>query len=285
MVKTREVYTALVKTLEQAGVEDACFEADTLIAHLAGGHRLQVDTLDEARCEALHALAARRCRHEPLQYLLGEWDFLQLRLAVGPGVLIPRPETEEVCLAAAAFLQGRPAPTVLDLCAGSGALALGLQSLCPAAVVTAVELYDEACGYLRENLARFAARHPAASPTAVQADVLDYHRCLSPQSLDLIVSNPPYVSEAEYATLAPELAFEPKTALVAEEDGLLFYKVISQGYFSALKRGGALVFEIGAGQADAVTTLLKNAGYTAVQVLPDLQGRPRIVQGRRKTQE
>ncbi len=275
-MKTREVYQTLCHRLQEAGIDNAGFEADMLIRHLAGAHRLQIETLSEAQCESLWALAARRCRREPLQYLLGEWDFLSLRLAVGPGVLIPRPETEELCLAAAALLHKEPCPAVLDLCAGSGALALGLQSLCPGATVTAVELYDEAFGYLKENVARFAQNHPAA-PAAVQADVCTYHRQLAPHSLDLIVSNPPYVSETEYAVLAPELAFEPKSALVAEEEGLFFYRTIISLYQCALRPGGALLFEIGAGQAEAVAGMMERQGYREIGVQKDLQGLPRIV--------
>lgn len=273
------MYLRLKKQLQEAGVEDAGFDVEQLIRHVAGRSRFELNALTPAQLAALEALATRRAQRQPLQYLLGTWPFLGLELKVGPGVLIPRGETEQVCLAAAQTLAGVEAPAVLDLCAGAGALALGIQSCVPGARVTAVELYPEAFAYLEANIAAFAESH-ASAPCAVQADVCTYGATLPTAAFHLIVSNPPYVSEQEYATLAPELAHEPRTALVAGQGGLAFYHAIAQGYRHCLVPGGHLVFELGAGQGPAVAARLAQSGYGGIRLLPDTAGHTRIAVAR-----
>lgn len=274
-VPTALLYRELRAQLNEAGVEDAGFETETLFRHVTGHSRFERDTVPPRQAQALRALARQRTERVPLQYLLGRWPFLGLELEVGPGVLVPRPETEQVCLAAVERLSGMSAPVVVDLCAGTGALALGLQWRLPQAVVTAVELDTAAMPYLLRNIEAFAAAHPRA-PHPVQADVFTYHGRLAPALLDLIVSNPPYVSEAEYATLAPELFHEPRQALVPGADALAFYRAIAVNYAAALKPGGHLVFEIGATQGSAVTDILRESGYLGVEIRPDYAGHPRI---------
>ncbi|MDL2294543.1 peptide chain release factor N(5)-glutamine methyltransferase [Ruminococcaceae bacterium OttesenSCG-928-D13] len=283
-----EAYRQLKNQLTEAGIEDAGLEADLLLRHVCRKGRFDLDTVTGSQWAELEALAARRTARTPLQYLLGSWAFLDLEILVGPGVLVPRPETEEVCLAAASFIEGRVDAVALDLCAGSGAIALGLQSRAPGAQITAVELDTAAFGWLTRNLAAFAeARSQAPNvPKAVQADALTYFTELADGSLDLIVSNPPYVTENEYAALAPEVHAEPKRALVPQDapgpdDGLLFYRVIAQNYHAKLKPGGRLVFEIGAGQGGAVRGILEAAGYTGVEIRPDMAGHDRIAMAAR----
>ena len=211
--------------------------------------------------------------------MLGEWDFLDFTVEVGPGVLIPRADTECVAQTAVAALKhaaARPGredePAGLDLCAGTGVLAIALARGVPAARVTAVEKSGEAFSFLQRNCAALAPR-----VAAVQADVFGYENTLAPHSVDVIVSNPPYVTAQEYEALAPELRFEPREALVAPQQGLCFYRHIAPAYFPALKSGGALVFEIGAGQAQQVAALCRAAGYTGISVRRDAAGLPRCV--------
>lgn len=265
--------------LAQAGIEDAAFEAGLLVDFAAGASRFAVEALNDSQWETLWALAEKRATRYPLQYLLGNWPFMGLELAVGPGVLIPRPETEEVCEAALQTLAGNTCPAVLDLCAGTGALALGIQNAKPQAAVTAVELDAAAFGYLQRNCARYKQKMPRV-PTALQADALTLYKELPPAGLDLLVSNPPYVTAEEYKTLAPELAFEPEMALVEPVNGLLFYERIAKEYKFALKPGAGLVFEIGAGQGAAVQNILVKNGYFAVEVRKDAMGNPRIALGK-----
>lgn len=270
-MRAQDAYLQIRDMLRQAGVEDAGFDASTLFAHAAGRPRFFVDELDDAQWQVLLALAQRRAKREPLQYILGRWPFLDLELAVGPGVLAPRPETEEVCLAAAELVRvaGLEQPDILDLCSGTGALALGLQSLLPGARATAVELHPDAFGYLQQNTAGTGVR-------VVRADALTYYKELAPESLDLLISNPPYVTEAEYETLAPEVHAEPRTALVAGEEGLAFYRAFARDYRAVVRPGGHLVFEIGAGQGRALQRILEENGWGAVEIRPDTAGRDRM---------
>lgn len=164
------------------------------------------------------------------------------------------------------------APAALDLCAGTGVLAIAMARSVPAAQVAAVEKSGAAFRYLQHNCAALAPR-----TVAVQADVFGYENVLAPQSVDVIVSNPPYVTAQEYEALAPELFFEPREALVAQQEGLCFYHHIAPAYFHALKSGGALVFETGSGQAQHVAALCTAAGYTGVSVRCDAAGLPRCV--------
>lgn len=163
--------------------------------------------------------AEERAAGRPLQYILGNWEFLTLTLSVGEGVLIPRPDTELLCEAAAARLPlvpGGDAPRVLDLCAGSGCVGLGLCSLYPAAAVTAVELSDEAFVYLKEN----TARYPAYRVWPIQADVLaDGERFGG--VYQAVLANPPYIPAAGLSSLMREVRREPAWRWTARRLGLL----------------------------------------------------------------
>lgn len=183
--------------LEAAGIPDAAFEAAQLYmlatgrdARLSGGAPL---TAFEQK--KLDALCEKRCARFPLQYLCGEWDFLDLTLKVGPGVLIPRADTETVAEAAIeAAREAGPGAAVADLCSGTGAIALGVATHVPGARVTAVELSPDALAYLRANNA--ACGCPLC---VVQADVLRWQEECAPGSFDVIVSNPPYIAPEEMA--------------------------------------------------------------------------------------
>lgn len=284
MVTGTQAYLTIRNRLSQAGIEDAGFEAETLLRHVCGKTRFELDTVPDAEWETLQALLARREEHEPLQYLLGSWEFLGITLQVGPGVLIPRPETEEVCLAAVEAVSRVTAPVVLDLCAGTGALGLGVLSCIPAAQVQSVELDAAAFEYLQKNTCG------QQGVQAVQADVLDYASALPECSVDLIVCNPPYVTHKEYEDLEPELRHEPQKALVPPasfggvplpDDGLFFYRQVAQRYFRVLKNGGVLVFEIGSAQGKAVESILHGCGYTGVCLRSDMAGHSRIAIGKR----
>lgn len=279
-----EAYRAVRQMLLEAGIEDAAFDASQLVRHVTGlDRRLHPDApLAPAQAEMLRALAERRAAREPLQYLLGTWDFLDFTLRVGPGVLIPRADTEIVCETAIAAVRdatqasaGQRAAHIIDLCAGSGAIAIGVARAVPTAQVTAVELSDGAFSYLQQNAAVLAPQM-----VLVKADALTWQDGLPDACADVIVSNPPYIAPHEMNALAPELAFEPRMALEAGENGLLFYRHIARAYRRALRVGGTLVFEIGSGQAQAVSGLLHENGYTDIGVLPDAAGLPRCVTAR-----
>lgn len=305
---TPRAAVALVQQrLAAAGCPDADFDARELF-RLATGRdpRLSERILTEEQAARLETLCQRRESREPLQYLCGRWPFLDFELAVGPGVLCPRADTEVVAEAAAQTLAGCAAPKVLDLCAGTGCLGLGIKRLCPTASVTCVEKSPEALHYLVCNvrtalrslpqgstedvleedeptlgsgLLGIAALPPAAQ--AVEGDLFDYWRGLPEGGLDLIVSNPPYLTASEMEDLQPEVAKEPAMALAAGEDGLDFYRALARHYQTPLRPGGTLALEIGWQQREAVTALLEANGWADIACRKDFGGNDRCVTARR----
>ena len=215
---------------------------------------------------------SQRADGRPLQYILGEWEFLNLTLKVGEGVLIPRPDTELLCEVAAEYLRDQTAPRVLDLCAGSGCVGLGVASLCPSAHVTEVELSDAAMGYLQQNVLRY----PDYAVTVRQADVLtDYAAFDGPY--DAILSNPPYIPTADLPSLQKEVQQEPKMALDGDADGLKFYRTIAEHWCGKLAPKGFVAVEVGIGQAEDVAALFTAQGLETTAIFPDLAGIPRVV--------
>ena len=185
---------------------------------------------------------------------------------------------KEVAEAAAGMLAGVEAPRVLDLCAGTGCLGLGVKRFCPAAQVTSLEKSPAAYRYLEQN----AHLSPVLTITPVQGDLFTYWQTLPEGQLDLIVSNPPYLTSAEMGALQPEVAQEPAMALEAGEDGLVFYRTIAEHYQKALRPGGALALEIGWQQREAVTALLAANGWTDIVCRKDFGGNDRCVMARKQ---
>lgn len=265
--------------LTAAGCPDADFDARELFRLVTGADlRLADQPLTAAQANRLETLTVRRADREPLQYLCGSWPFLDFELAVGPGVLCPRADTEVVAEAAAGLLAGVQKPKVLDLCAGTGCLGLGVKRFCPDAVVTSLEKSPEAFRYLEQN-AKNALHSPAATP--VRGDLFTYWETLPEGKLDLIVSNPPYLTAAEMQQLQPEVAREPAMALEAGADGLVFYRAIAEHYQKALRPGGALALEIGWQQREAVTALLAENGWVEIACKKDYGGNDRCITARR----
>ena len=263
-------FQKLCAKLTAAGVPDARFDAAELYRLATGRDPRLDDGPSAAEAARLSALAERRAAREPLQYILGEWDFMDFTLKVGPGVLCPRADSEIVCESALALLQGRERPVVYDLCAGTGCLGLGIMRHSPGALVTCVEKSPEAWRYLTANTAQTGVR-------TVQADVFTYYKTLPAEGADLIISNPPYLTAAEMEQLQPEVAQEPAMALEAGEDGLVFYRALAQHYKNALCPGGALVLEIGWQQREAVCALLAENGWTDIRCIQDFGGNDRCV--------
>lgn len=267
--------------LEAAGCADAAFDAVCLLEDFAGlphGHVPDETPLTPAQQDVLEQALEQRAAGRPLQYILGKWDFLTLTLEVGEGVLIPRPDTEILCEAAADRLTAVPHPRVLDLCAGSGCVGLGLCSLCPGAAVTAVELSEEALPYLRKNVARY----PAYAVTVRQADVLTDAPEFPDGGYDAILSNPPYIPTGDLPRLMPEVRREPRMALDGDVDGLRFYRVIAAQWRRKLAPGGFCAVEVGVGQAAAVADIFTAAGMTDIRIFRDLGGVERVVMAAKK---
>lgn len=261
-----------------AVTEDAAFEASCLAEYAFGltrtallthGDRVAADE-DAAR---LQAAVCERLSGRPLQYILGAWAFMGLSLLCGEGVLIPREDTavlvETVLPHAGKNSRG------LDLCAGTGAVALKLAEAAGAAV-TAVEKFDAAFSFLQRNIARY----PALSVTALQGDVLDAAFAnAQAYGLDFIASNPPYIEAQELPRLQREVQREPHTALCGGADGLLFYRALCTLWAGHLRPGGMLAVEIGETQGAAVHSLFEAAGFRDIRIDSDSGGLPRAVSG------
>ena len=279
MVTRRDWLAAATARLAAAGCEDAAFDARCLLEDLGGmprGTAADDTALTAEQASALNVALAQREEGRPLQYILGQWDFLTLTLKVGEGVLIPRPDTELLCEAAADRLRHVPAPRVLDLCAGSGCVGLGVASLKPDAVVTAVELSEEAWPYLTENIRRY----PTCHVTPLRGNVLTDFDAFA-GGYDAILSNPPYIPTADLPTLQREVQQEPKMALDGSADGLQFYRVIAEHWCGKLTENGFCAVEVGIGQAEDVAALFAAAGLENTEILRDLGGVERVVIARK----
>ena len=264
--------------LQASGCPDPDFDAVELTRLVTGQDpRLSETPLTEEQAARLARLAALRFERRPLQYIEGKWGFLDFEVQVGEGVLIPRQDSEAICLKAIDLLKGQAAPAVLDLCAGSGCLGLAVKSRCPAARVTAVEKSAEALPWLQKNAAEalpgFDAAHPALN--VQQGDVFQWNKGQAEGQFDLILANPPYLTAEEMRTLQPEVEFEPAMALDGGEDVLDFYRHIAKAYRPLTKPGGWLVMEFGWQQWEPVKALLEAAGWQDVQRILDAEGRDR----------
>jgi release factor glutamine methyltransferase len=277
VVSRRDWFSAATARLVEAGCEDAVFDARCLLEDFGGmprGHAADDTPLTAEQETLLSNALAQRVAGRPLQYILGEWEFLNLTLKVGEGVLIPRPDTELLCEIAAEYLRDITAPRVLDLCAGSGCVGLGVASLHPDALVTEVELSDAAMGYLKQNVLRY----PDYAVTVRQADVLtDWGEFAD--GWDGILSNPPYIPTAHLDGLMREVQREPRMALDGDVDGLRFYRVIAEQWCKKLRVGGFCAVEVGFDQGQTVAALFREAGLREVEIHRDLAGVERVVLG------
>lgn len=258
----------LTRRLAEAGVENARGEALMLLRHFSpySEHTLRLDDPDFDSKEFSDALT-RRLAREPLQYILGECAFYGELYRVTPAVLIPRADTEILVEAALSLL--KEGDRFLDLCTGSGCVGISTLLHSHGTSALLVDLSSDALAVAKENAARYNLLGRAEF---LAADVLvDF-----PQGqFNLICANPPYIPEAVYQTLAPEIFAEPKMAFVATEDGMAFYRAILTRGRTHLKDGGAFVFEIGFDQREKICRLASELGYTA-QIKKDLGGRDRV---------
>jgi release factor glutamine methyltransferase len=263
------------------GFEAARLEAEILLAHSLGCQRTQLYVqLDleptEAQRTAFRSLVKKRAERCPVAYLVGKRDFYLLTFEVTPAVLIPRPETEQLVLEALAILKPLTAPRVLDIGTGSGCIAISLAHQQPKADVTAIDISADALAVAQRN----AEKHQVASRMRfLQGNLmapLDAN-----ERFDLIVSNPPYIAESEYAELDADVRdFEPKLALVSGQNGLEVYQQLIPAAKRFLKPGGALLLEIGYQQDQTVAELLTQSGFQSVKLFRDFQRHPRVLLGR-----
>jgi release factor glutamine methyltransferase len=277
MMGLRERMAEFAARLAAAGIENARSEAWLLLTAATGAERAAllagaVPTLSTAQAAALEAMMRRRETREPIAYILGAKEFWSLSLEVDPTVLIPRPETETVVEAALDQIGDRTAALrILDLGTGSGCLLLALLSELPSATGLGVDASPAALSMAKRNAERLGLAAQAAFRQGRWGEGLR-------ERFDLIVSNPPYVTQAEWDRLQPEIrCFEPKAALVAGAEGLAAYRELAPDCARLLAPNGALVLEIGFGQADAVSAILAARGLEVFERRRDLAGIERCV--------
>jgi release factor glutamine methyltransferase len=281
-----EVINKTTPYFEKQGVESPRLTIELLLAHLLKKKRLQLylefeRELDETTLAALREMVKRRVAGEPVQYITGETEFCGLKFLVDKRVLIPRPETELLVETVAKRLKGeggerKAAVKIVDVGTGSGCIAIALAKKLPNVEITALDASREALEVARGN----AALHKIEKNIRfLESDLLE----ILPDSLsvDVVVSNPPYIADGEIAKLPKEVRdFEPVYALQAGEDGL---KVIRRLVTSArrfLSPSGFMALEIGAGQRSAVEEFFGQQGYEVVEVVKDLQGHERVIVAR-----
>jgi release factor glutamine methyltransferase len=273
-VTAREAVRSIAAELEAAGCPSPRVDAEWLVAHVIRGSRTDLyvgdRVLDKAQSNQLSSLVERRRAREPLAYVLGEWGFRRLTLAVDPRVLIPRPETEVLVERCLELLEGLDEPRVLDIGVGSGAIALAIADERPDARVVATDSSADALAVAEANRRRLAlnGRLELRLGDLLAGAEGPFH---------LIVSNPPYVPVEDVPRLAPEVLREPRGALV----GSGRHEEIATAVHDALAPGGVLVLEVGDGQAPSVAASLHALGYAEIARTTDLAGRERVVEGRR----
>lgn len=231
--------------------------------------KIRNQTVSEKIVEVAEKMAKKCNEGVPLYYVLGKCEFYSLPFLVGKGVLVPRNDTEILVDEALKAIENKTNPKVLDLCSGSGAIAVAIAKNRPDSKVCAVELYDEAFCYLQKNI----SLNNANNVKAIKADALDFVG-----EYDLVVSNPPYISEAEKKDLAKQLFFEPEMALFADDDGLCFYKKIAENFKN--NNGFTLIFEIGYKMEKSVTEILKNNGYSCISAVKDYGNNTRVIKAK-----
>ena len=272
-----EVLRGTERYLADRGVENPRLNAEHLLAHALGLKRmelyLQFDRpLTETERAPLRDLVKRRGTREPLQHVLGTAEFHGRTFACDKRALVPRPETEQLVELALELAKAQTAPTLLDIGTGSGVIALTFALEIPSATIHATDLSPDALALSAENAARHALTDRV---TFHQADLLPPGSA----KFDLIIANLPYIPADEIAALSPEVRHDPHTALDGGPDGLDLNRRLIETAPDRLAPGGALLLEIGLGQADAVNTLLSARKFRDISVRPDYQNIPRFAVG------
>lgn len=266
-------FLELCGRLAGAGISDCKREAALLLEHFCGRPLGALDQETDYENRALDEAVKKRCRHEPLQYLLGKWEFYRQTYFVSPDCLIPRSDTEVLVEEAIRVL---PKNAVFaDLCTGSGCIGISILCERPDTRCLALEKFPKTLALAQKN-ARLNGVSERFTPCLADLLTEGDEKLSREAPFDAILSNPPYIERAIIPTLSPEVRAEPIAALDGGEDGLLFYRTILQ-FSKFLKPGGRMLLEIGYDQAEAVTSLAKEAGFSEIRVIKDLGGNDRVV--------
>lgn len=279
MVTVGELYTNLKSMLRLMNIEEYSFEAKLIFEKAFESELPRIlmnkdSAVPENILKDIQDMTEKRRNGLPVQYIVGEWEFYGYPFKVGKGVLIPRQDTEtlvdyvlEICRR-----NNIKSPKIIDLCSGTGCIAITLKKEIPDSEVYALELSENALEYLEYN-----KKLNNADIKIIKADVLEDNSRKNLPVFDIIVSNPPYLTKQDMQELQKEVQAEPESALYAGEDGLYFYKKITPLWKKSLKKGGIIVYEIGINQHDSVSNILKSDNFEKVEFIKDTAGIIRVV--------
>lgn len=269
----KEAYNYGVYFLSSNGIDEADFKSLCLVCSLVGiknseySEHLQDDVIMKRFADLLWRVKSG----EPLQYVLGKWDFYESEFYVGEGVLIPRPETEELTEKVISYVKTLGECVVYDLCAGSGCIGVSVAKVCKNATVYLVEKSADAVFYLLKNA------KDVENAKVICADIKDE---ITLPAADVIASNPPYIESDAIDLLQDEVKREPLMALDGGKDGLDFYRIINDNYACRLNNNGRLFLEIGENQGESVKTVLSN--FNNIKVYKDIYSNDRMVEAKLK---
>ncbi len=271
------IYREAIKQLNEAGTESPEFDAQQLVQYCFGYNKtgLLMNSgvqIDDVRQSHFFDCVKRRCKKEPLQYIIGMWDFYKYSFKVGEGVLIPRPETELLVEFAVEKIKKYGFKTVFDLCCGSGCIGLSVAKMCPEVTVYSLDISDTALEYTRKNKELLVCDNVKV----IKADISESTSFIGLPRPDIILSNPPYICSGEIPTLQAEVQFEPQIALDGGEDGLMFYRSLSEIWYPLINRGGYIAMECGEAQANDILTMFLTKAEKG-KLIKDSQGIDRVV--------
>lgn len=277
----QDLYRHCLSVMEAADIPDSEFDTLCIFQDVLKDKMpllLPYMTVDADKEAVILEMVERRISGIPLQYILGEWEFWGLPIKVGEGVLIPRPDTETLVEDIIGIVRktGMRSPKIADLCSGSGCIALALKSEIPSAEVYAVELSEKALSYLRQNI-----ELNRSDINIIMGDVLSTKTAEMLTELDIIASNPPYLTAQDMDELQVEVQKEPETALFGGNDGLDFYRAMTPLWRKSLKDGGYLCYEFGMGQEKDIEKILRENGFTDIKFSRDGGGIIRTVTARK----
>ncbi len=276
----RELHNSGKERLLKNAIEDADFEALQLLIGAADFKQVDFflhsdDTVTQDIFDRYEEMLSQRISGRPLQYILGEWDFYKSTFYVGEGVLIPRPETEQLVEICIKEIRNNSYKTVYDLCTGSGCIGISIAKECPDTQVVMFELFDNALKYTQKNL----ELHSLKNAKVLKFDVLNDGVSSLP-NVDLLVSNPPYIPFEEIKSLQAEVLKEPHTALDGGEDGLVFYRAFEKNWLDKVNPNGFVAVECGEEQSDIIADMFSEKLQT--KQIFDVFGVNRFVAGYKK---
>jgi len=281
MVTVGELYANLKSMLRLMNIDEYVFESKLILEKAFNSELPRIlmnrdSAVPEKILDDVQNMTELRKNGCPIQYILGEWEFYSYKFKVGTGVLIPRQDTETLIdyVIESCRKNNIKSPKIMDLCSGTGCIAITLKKEIPDSEIYALELSNLALAYIKSN-----SELNQADIKIIKGNVLwdFYTKGLS--DFDIIVSNPPYLTGKDIEELQPEVRFEPFTALYGGDDGLWFYRKITPIWKKILKSGGMLVYEIGMNQHDSVSDILKSNNFNQIEFTKDTAGIIRVVSG------